>query len=369
MSLNPKVTFVIPCYNLGHYLAECVDSLLSQTYDNFEVLIMDDCSPDETPEVAQSFKDARVKHIRNKNNLGHLNNYNRGIELARGEYVWLISADDRLRRPYALARYLGLADVRSTIGYVISPGVEMENGIETRLGVYSVLSNHDTVLGGHEFLGTLLNSNSIIAASGMVRKSCYDSWGAFPLNMPYAGDWYLWCLFAMHTDVGYIAEPLVNYRAHPMSMTNSLLQTNIETCAADDTAVLWEIKRKAEQAGFGAVVRRSRHAIAYNYARQVTGCMFRNSRYETSITNVEASMSAYASSDDEFSWIRAFFYVALGDRYVSLKSFGEAAEFYGRALTEHPTMLKVRVKKALLFTGTAGLAFRRSLGGLRKLVS
>ena len=97
--MNPTVSFVVPCYNLGHLLKECVDSILSQTYRNFEVLIMDDCSPDQTPEVARSFDDPRVRHIRNEPNLGHLSNYNKGIRMTRGKYVWLISADDRLLRP------------------------------------------------------------------------------------------------------------------------------------------------------------------------------------------------------------------------------------------------------------------------------
>ena len=104
--MNPTVSFVVPCYKLAHLLGECVDSILGQTYRDFEVLIMDDCSPDNTAEVAQSFTDPRVRHVRNEPNLGHLRNYNKGIELARGKYVWLISADDRLRRPYVLERYV-----------------------------------------------------------------------------------------------------------------------------------------------------------------------------------------------------------------------------------------------------------------------
>jgi glycosyltransferase involved in cell wall biosynthesis len=63
--MTPIVSFVVPCYKLGHLLRECVDSILCQTYSDFEVLIMDDCSPDNTPEVAQSFQDPRVKYIRN----------------------------------------------------------------------------------------------------------------------------------------------------------------------------------------------------------------------------------------------------------------------------------------------------------------
>src|SRR5437016_5697097 len=101
---TPRVTFVVPCYKLGHLLAECLKSILAQTYRDFEVLVMDDCSPDDTAEVARSFHDPRVKHIRNEPNLGHLRNYNRGLDLAEGEYIWLVSADDRLRKPYVLER-------------------------------------------------------------------------------------------------------------------------------------------------------------------------------------------------------------------------------------------------------------------------
>src|SRR5262245_48755944 len=104
--MSDKVSFVVPCYKLAHLLPECIHSILSQTYEDFEVLIMDDCSPDKTPEIAQSFHDPRVKHVRHEKNLGHHRNYNKGIELAHGKYVWLISADDCLRRPYTLERYV-----------------------------------------------------------------------------------------------------------------------------------------------------------------------------------------------------------------------------------------------------------------------
>src|ERR1700719_665273 len=99
-----SVSFVVPCYKLGHLLAECLNSILSQSFRDFEILIMDDCSPDQTPEVARSFTDPRVRYVRNETNLGNLRNYNKGIGLARGNYIWLISADDRLRRTYVLER-------------------------------------------------------------------------------------------------------------------------------------------------------------------------------------------------------------------------------------------------------------------------
>src|ERR1700730_9103333 len=123
--MDPKVTFVLPCYKLAHLLSECVSSILDQTYTDFELLIMDDCSPDNTSEIAASFTDPRVKYIRNPRNLGHLQNYNKGIAVARGKYVWLISADDTLRRRYALERYVQLLDKHPNVGYVFSPAVRL----------------------------------------------------------------------------------------------------------------------------------------------------------------------------------------------------------------------------------------------------
>ena len=76
---KPRVTFVVPCYKLAGFLPACVESILRQSYADFEILIMDDCSPDNTAEVAQSFNDPRIRYIRNDPNHGHLRNYNKGI--------------------------------------------------------------------------------------------------------------------------------------------------------------------------------------------------------------------------------------------------------------------------------------------------
>ena len=130
---NPTVSFVVPCYKLGHFLAECVGSVLSQTYADWELLIMDDCSPDHTAEVAKSFQDPRVQHVRNERNLGLVNNFNKGIGLSRGKYVWIISADDYLRRPYTLERYVEFMENHPTVGYTYSPAAKVENGREIEI--------------------------------------------------------------------------------------------------------------------------------------------------------------------------------------------------------------------------------------------
>src|SRR5262245_28867868 len=100
--MNPKVRFIVPCHNLAHLLPNCLNSILAQTYSDFDALIMDDCSPAHTPEVAQACSDRRVRHVRHARNLGNIGNDKKGMALSRGPYIWLISADDYLQWEYLL---------------------------------------------------------------------------------------------------------------------------------------------------------------------------------------------------------------------------------------------------------------------------
>ena len=214
---GPLVSFVVPCYKLAHLLPECIHSILSQSYGNFEALIMDDCSPDNTAAVARSFQDPRVQHIRNDPNLGHLRNYNKGIGLSRGKYVWLVSADDYLRRPYVLQKYVDLLEQSPRVGYTFCSGVGVQNGVETGVVDYSRHGEHDRIIAGRDMLKSLLETNTVLAAAVLARRECYEQVSCFPLNLGETGDWYLWSVFALFYDAGYFAEPMVCYRQHELS--------------------------------------------------------------------------------------------------------------------------------------------------------
>jgi glycosyltransferase involved in cell wall biosynthesis len=242
---------------------------LGQTYRDIEVLIMDDCSPDNTAAVATSFADPRVKHVRNAHNLGHLQNYNKGIAIARGKYIWLISADDTLRRPYALERYVRLLEGHSNVGYVFSPAVRLRDGQEWGTLDYSICWHKDDVFDGRKWLSQLIRRNRIVAASAMARKECYEKLSNFPLNLPWNGDWYLWCLFALYSDVGYFAEPMVCYREHDLNITHSLLAHALTHCTAADFAMPWIIKPIAERAGFPGLAQECARAATIDYVQRV----------------------------------------------------------------------------------------------------
>lgn len=241
----PTVTFVVPCYRLAHFLPDCINSILEQTYSDFEILIMDDCSPDDTAAVATGFSDPRVKHIRNATNLRNIRNYNKGIGLAQGKYVWLISADDRLRCNYVLQRFVNLLEQQPSVGFVFCPAMTLTDHQETGVVQWVERSPHDFTAPGLEYLRTLLRGNRIAAPTVLARKSLYEH-EMFPLDMPHAGDWYLWCRFLMHADVAYLSEPMVHYRLHASNMTWTYAGGDGRLAILDDLRVLCRLRTAAE---------------------------------------------------------------------------------------------------------------------------
>ena len=103
--MNDLISIVLPVYNGAKYLRESIESVIAQTYPNWELLIVDDCSKDETPEIAQEYakRDSRIRYYRNENNLRLPRNLNKGFSLTQGNYLTWTSDDNRYR-PTALER-------------------------------------------------------------------------------------------------------------------------------------------------------------------------------------------------------------------------------------------------------------------------
>jgi glycosyltransferase involved in cell wall biosynthesis len=365
----PTVSFVVPCYKLGHLLSECIRSILSQTYPHFEVLIMDDCSPDNTEEIAKSIRDPRVKYIRNEQNLGLLDNFNKGIGLSRGKYVWIISADDYLRRTYILGRYVKLMELNPNVGYTLCPGVTVKNGQET--GVEGCYGRRNRIVKGHVFLKTLLEWNRVMAPSAMARRECYERIDVFPRNVMWAGvrvdmswvaDWYSWCLFSLSFDVGYFAEPMVCYRIHDLAITNSLTQQeNVGRCAAADIAVPWLVRQKALELGERKVARDCLRAIAHQYAAHRASKQYRSGTSSMTTDQLEESLCRSTDNEGERDWIRARVSEAMGDKSFWHGDLVAARKLYLLALQRDWRMMKVRFKLILLLLGTPGKHIRTLL--------
>ena len=363
-----KVSFVVPCYKLAHLLPECIRSILSQSYQDFEILIMDDCSPDNTPEVAGSFHDKRVQYVRNEPNLGHLKNYNKGIELAKGAYIWLISADDWLRSSQVLERFVRVMEGSPNVGYVFCPTIKVVDGRECGVMTHSEIASRDTIVSGHKFLAKhLLEANMVPAPAAMARKRCYEEISRFPLDLPHAGDWYLWGMFALYHDVGFCAEPMVNRRFHQANMSSGFYKESTTAMFANNLGVLQRIGARAKEEGFGEVVAGCRRGVVAEFLRQVTPPKVGDAvAVYLTPDQFEASLRSFGYSNGDEEQIRAQVYEGLADAYYERGACSQASACYEKALRHGSAPLNLRAKNALLKMGSAGTLVRDSISKLKQ---
>jgi len=265
------VSFLVPCYNYAHFLGECVSSILRQSYPQFEVLVLDDQSPDNTPEVAAAFGDPRVVHIRNERNLGLSSNVNKGLGLARGKYVWPISADDKLRDNCALERYIRFIDKHPDVGFVFSPVVPLRDGKEDAAPLaYTNYGPADKLLKAPEMGYKALNGCPVCGPAAMIRKSFFLEIGGYRPELPRNADWYLFGALGMAHDVGYVAEPMANFRFHGSSLDHQWKKQSPEFCREQDIATLQLLSRRAEALG--------RWTLAWAYQAQIPRALVRLGR-------------------------------------------------------------------------------------------
>src|SRR5260370_38164716 len=116
---------------------------------------------------------------------------------------------------------------------------------------YYQIAAHDTSIRGHRVLTDhLVIANHVPAPAVMARKKCYEEVSYFPLDLPYAGDWYLWAIFALYFDVGFFAEPMFNRRFHKANMRVGFYNEAATAMLADYLAVPVRLYERVTKAGF-----------------------------------------------------------------------------------------------------------------------
>jgi glycosyltransferase involved in cell wall biosynthesis len=211
----PKVTVIIPAYNAMKFLPETVENLLQQTYQDFEVVIVNDGSQDHIQSWHRELNNLKIKLV-TQDNQGLSGARNTGILHAQGEYFALLDADD-LWHPSKLEKQVQVLDENPKAGlvYTWTALVDAEGQPTGRIFKGYVEGN---------VWKKLIEFNVVGCGSvPLIRKLCFETVGVFDRNLgSFVEDWDLWLRIAPHFDFKVIKEPLVYYRQLPSSASRNL---------------------------------------------------------------------------------------------------------------------------------------------------
>lgn len=202
----PKISVLMPVYNGEKYIGQAIDSVLSQSFRDFELIVIDDGSTDKSAEVVGSYSDKRVCYVANPTNLGLVGARNRAIDVSNGDYLAWLDCDD-ISLPSRLSKQVTLLDENPTVGlcgtWVRTLGLDSE-----QLWKYP---------SEPEFLRALMLFYDPVATSAaMVRRSCLAmNELRFDARFPLAEDYDLWERISRTNEVRNISEVLTLYRIHP----------------------------------------------------------------------------------------------------------------------------------------------------------
>lgn len=225
-----SVDVIVPCYRYGHFLRECVGSVLSQTGPHIRVLIIDDASPDNSATVAEELArfDSRVLFVRHSKNKGHIATYNEGIEWVSADYLLLLSADDYLL-PGALDRAVTFLDAHPNVGFVFGSALEIsETGPTTEVipVTYVLKTSEDVILSGPEFLEVSHCRNIVPTPTVVVRTTIQQRAGGYRQELPHTGDMEMWWRLAAYASVGILSSIQAVYRRHAANMSHTYIGHN-----------------------------------------------------------------------------------------------------------------------------------------------
>lgn len=203
------ISVVIPAYNSEKFLGECLESVLRQSYPDFEIIVVNDGSTDSTDEILKEYaeRDSRVRFVTQSNG-GQATARNTGTARARGEWIAFLDADDTWH-PGKLAAQIELIQ-KSEIDLVYT-GIVMVNEKGQTLGQYA----GRPLPANPRWAGLVAGSNPICTSSTLVRREALSKVGGFHKGLEPTEDWELWVrLLAANFRPGFVAEKLVNYTIH-----------------------------------------------------------------------------------------------------------------------------------------------------------
>jgi glycosyltransferase involved in cell wall biosynthesis len=230
MQNQPLISVLMPVYNCENYILEAVESILQQTYSNFEFLIIDDCSTDKTVEIIKSLNDDRIQLIQKHKNTGYTNSLNFGIQIAKGEYIARMDGDD-ISLPARFEKQIAFMEANVD---VVVCGTAFEV-LHNSFYIPVAESNNEIKVG-------MLQKCQIGHPTVMMRNSFLKKHQLFyNSNMEPAEDYDLWVRMIHLGKFHNLQESLLKYRVHDKQVSNQRNQIQIETAVKIKITFLYNL--------------------------------------------------------------------------------------------------------------------------------
>lgn len=209
MKKTPKISVLMPTYNAEEYIATAIESILNQTFSDFEFIIINDGSTDNTADIVKTYAkaDKRIKFVDNKKNQGLVAVLNQGLDMANGEYIARMDSDD-ISLPQRFARQVEYMDANPDVGVLGTAGQNFGADNSTNISPEIV----DVI--------ELIRGVGFYHPSVMMRKSVLDEYNLrYDPNYPLAEDHELWSRMLNVTKMRNIPDVLLKYRVHENSVS------------------------------------------------------------------------------------------------------------------------------------------------------
>ena len=222
---RPRLSVTVLNYNYARYLPSCIESILEQTFADFELVIIDDCSTDDSEEILRKYAgDRRVRIIRHESNRGYVASLIEGAEANPAtELLTVVSADDMVVDREAFARQVAALDQTPAAAFCFSAYWTVDADGVVGVTVQAPLSDAEAVP-GQKFLAYYLTRTGmhVLHTGAVIRRSAYERAGRYRPDLRYAVDFAMWGMLALEGDAVYRSAPLYGYRVHRGQMSKSL---------------------------------------------------------------------------------------------------------------------------------------------------
>jgi len=218
-SNDPKLTVLLPIYNVAPYLDQAIESVLSQTFKDFEFLIIDDGSTDDSVAIVEKYTDSRIKLVKHTVNKGLIATLNEGLALAKGEYIARIDGDDLWSSPDKLQMQFSYLHAHSDCVLIGTAATAIDADGHFLYNMLVPITDEDIQL-------KMLATNCFFHPSVVFNKKVALELGGFLTSDLYVEDYSLWLRMGRTHTLSNIDKPLLSYRVHTSGVTfkNNLIQ-------------------------------------------------------------------------------------------------------------------------------------------------